>query len=311
MLGLRLYKTGYPLRKYFFAVLLLVLFLSCSGCSLIPAADQFIAGNSTMEMSRSSGNCEQESFAEPGPTAGAMTEGLSPDNISILNWNIYKGLRSGWQEDLLKFGESRDIILLQEAALSGQLRELLQQSKLFWNFNSAFRYKGMESGVLVASMIPPLESCGMRQNEPVTGLPKTILVSKYAIAGSGDSLLVANIHSINITLGIEAYTEQLNALQEVLQKHAGPIILAGDFNNWTMQRTAVIDSLVEKLALTLLTFEKEERTTFFGDPVDHILYRGVEPVSYRVVPVTSSDHNPITVTFRLDEKPEGTDGGAM
>ena len=203
--------------------------------------------------------------------------------------------------DLLLLSHEKDIILLQEVALTEELQEVLQQRNLYWNLNSGFKYKGTDTGVLVASKVQSLDSCGLRHSEPLIGVPKTILVSRYAIIDSPQELLVANIHGINISLGTNAYQEQLAGLEKVLKKHDGPIILAGDFNNWSEKRTDIMMGLAEKLSLQILTFDEEKRTLFFGDPVDQILYRGLEPLSQAVYPVTSSDHNPISVTFRLAE----------
>ncbi len=232
--------------------------------------------------------------------------GLAPESISVLDWNIYKGQRQKWKADFLRLSQEKDLVFLQEAPLNAQLQKLLHGNNLYWNMNSAFKYKGVETGVLVASKVPPLESCGLRSAEPVIGLPKTILISSYVIAGSTEKLLAANIHGINFSLGIGAYQEQLDALRDILLKHDGPIILAGDFNNWSEKRTAIMSGFAESLALQTLVFDNEDRTTFFGDPVDHILYRGLEPVTSAVHLVTSSDHNPISVTFRLTRTQDAT-----
>ena len=232
--------------------------------------------------------------------------GLAPESISVLDWNIYKGQRQKWKADFLRLSQEKDLVFLQEAPLNTQLQKLLHGNNLYWNMNSAFKYKGVETGVLVASKVPPLESCGLRSTEPVIGLPKTILISSYVIAGSTEKLLAANIHGINFSLGIGAYQEQLDALRDILLKHDGPIILAGDFNNWSEKRTAIMSGFAESLALQTLVFDNEDRTTFFGDPVDHILYRGLEPVTSAVHLVTSSDHNPISVTFRLTRTQDAT-----
>ncbi len=183
--------------------------------------------------------------------------------------------------------------------MNERMQEILQQQSLFWNLNSAFKYRGLETGVLVASTVQPLGSCGLRHSEPIIGVPKTILISKYMITRSIDKLIVANIHGINISLGIGAYQKQLDGLQNILEKHDGPLILAGDFNNWSKGRTKIMTDFAKKLSLHILPIEGERRSTFFGDPVDHILYRGLKPLGYEVYPVTTSDHNPISVTFRL------------
>ena len=80
------------------------------------------------------------------------------------------------------------------------------------------------------------------------------------------------------------------------------MLIVGDFNDWEEKRRMIVAGLVETLSLTVFPFSKEdERTRFLGDPVDHILYRGLEPVEVNVFPVTSSDHNPITASFRLKD----------
>ncbi len=270
------------------------------GCAIVPEHEQLVSGKIDEPLTRSNGNCAATDSVLNGQRKAQVSQPeLGPESIAILDWNIYKGQRKGWESDLLRFGRGKDILLLQEAALNEELQELLQQNNLYWNLNSGFRYRGVETGVLLASTVQPLGSCGMRYDEPVIGLPKTILINRYGITGSSDELLVATVHGINFTLGIGAYRAQFQALGDILKKHEGPIILAGDFNNWSDKRTAVIDLLVEDLSLSAISFENEGRTTFFGDPVDHILYRGLKPVAHTVHPVTSSDHNPISVTFRI------------
>ena len=285
--------------------LLLTLFL-CSisfGCAFVPVEDQLVSAKIDGSVTRNAGDCG-ETFPTPGRAETTVPPvGLASDRIAILDWNIYKERRMGWVNDFLRLSKGKDIILLQEALLSDELEKLLQQEKLYWNLNSGFSYGGAGTGVLMASPIDSLESCGLRYREPIVGLPKTILVNRYAVTGSTEDLTVVNVHGINITLGLDAYLAQFLALKKLLQGHSGPLIIAGDFNNWSDRRTAVIDLLVEDLALTSLVFGDEGRATFFGEPVDHILYRGLEPVSHVVHTVTSSDHNPISVIFRLALEP--------
>lgn len=287
---------------------LLAVFFCCItfGCVFIPEQEQLVSAKVNALLTRSNGSCTETALAYGDVGITTQRAELSPDSIAILDWNIHKGKDKGWESDFLRFSMKKDILLLQEAPLNDELQYLLQQKQLYWNLNSAFKYRGVETGVLVASTIEPLGSCGMRYTEPLIGLPKTILINRYAIAGAKDELLVATVHGINITLGIGAYKAQFQALADVLQQHKGPLILAGDFNNWSDKRTAVVDFLVDDLSLSALPFENEGRTTFFGDPVDHFLYRGMEPVAHMVHPVTSSDHNPISVTFRLVQRLDTT-----
>ncbi len=296
---LNVHKRSQQVNSFILFMLLLPLSQVVIGCASIHREMQLVSGGDGVPVIRAEGICSDNTLTYEKQSVSLNQPGLDPDRIAILDWNIYKGRRRGWHDDFLRLSTAKDIIFLQEASLNERLQEILQQQNLFWNLNSAFRYMGVEVGVLVASTIRPLGSCGLRHSEPIIGVPKTILISKYIITGSIEELLVANIHGINFSLGIGAYQQQLDGLQEILEKHDGPLILAGDFNNWSNKRTAIITRLAENLSLQVLDFAGENRTTFFGDPVDNILYRGLKLLNYEVHSVSSSDHNPITVTFRL------------
>ena len=279
---------------------LLFVLIALAGCARIPIESQFVSVQSGFQEVRKTGVCDEESFRKDAGGTEVARNGLSADRIPIFNWNIYKGQEKGWQEDLMKFGGKSDLILLQEALLNPLFESFFKTHRFSWNFNSAFRYKGFESGVLLASRVVPLQSCGLRRSEPIIRVPKTIVVSSFAIKDSTKQLLVANVHGINFTLGTSAYKEQFEKLQEVLKVHTGPILLAGDFNDWGEDRSLIVAGLAEALSLTVLPFEQEDgRSRFFGDPVDHILYRGLDLVYFDVHSVTSSDHNPISVAFRV------------
>jgi endonuclease/exonuclease/phosphatase (EEP) superfamily protein YafD len=277
------------------------LFLCCiiSGCAFVAEQEQFVSSPGDNSLIRDDGHCSDIFLPYDIPKTGKPLPELSPDSIAILDWNIYKGKRHNWDVDFIQLSRDKDIIFLQEASLNEKLMQVLFSKNLHWNLNSAFKFKGVETGVLVASTAEPLVSCGLRYREPIIGVPKTTLISRYMIAGSTRELLVANIHGINISFGVGAYQQQFEALQDILKMHDGPIILAGDFNNWSEKRTAIVNQLAESLSLQTLTFKDDGRTTFFGGPVDQVLYRGLEPGDRTVHSVTSSDHNPISVTFRL------------
>ena len=287
------------IRKVQHFLLLLIFLCGIAGCSITPVDEQVLNGWGKKKIAGSRGSCEtlyKTMAAHPGDS---VMEGLPPHRITLVNWNIYKGQKSGWIGDLLRISSGSDILLLQEAVLAGGLVDFLQIRGLYWNFNKAFHHKGVGTGVLIASKVRPEEHCGTRNAEPVIGLPKTALINSFAIQGTGERLIVANIHGINFTLGTAAYKEQFGEIINILKRHVGPILVAGDFNNWTEKRNAIVDGLVEELGLTALSFEDDERSIFFGDPVDHILYRGLVPVAETTYEVTSSDHNPIAVTFKI------------
>jgi len=268
-----------------------------AACASVSQQEQFLSARIHSSPQKSEGTCT-ESVVTTGRDS-VVIAGLSPDNISFFDWNIYKGSLDGWDSDFLRLSGGKDIILLQEASLDKRLQEVLQQQNLYWNLNNAFLYREHETGVLLASTIPAIASCGQRTREPIIGIAKTILIAKYAIENSDKELLVANIHGINFTLGTGAYREQFDGLERILQNHDGPLVVAGDFNNWSDGRSVIISDMATRLSLQTLAFEDENRTTFFGDPVDHIFYRGLKPLDYKVHSVDSSDHNPISVSFQL------------
>ena len=121
-------------------------------------------------------------------------------------------------------------------------------------------------------------------------------------AGSGEKdrhLLVANVHLINFTVGTREYREQLRQVEELLSGHDGPVVLLGDFNTWSAARMETVAGMTERMALSQVEFDPENLATFRGRSVDHVYYRGLVPTSAQAVPVSTSDHNPLLVTFRV------------
>ena len=228
--------------------------------------------------------------------------GLDPENIALLNWNIYKGNGEGWQKDLSSFAQNHDVMTIQEAYLDDELSGLLTANNFNWVMNTAFYMGGTAAGVMTVANSNAIHSCGFKNREPIIRLPKSTLVSYYNIDGRNNKLLVANIHGINFTLGLTAYREQLLQLFESVQHHDGPMIIAGDFNSWSDDRMSEVMQLVSKLALSSLEYPVNNKTHVFGNAIDHVFYRQLEPVEKKVWQVSSSDHNPISVNFRLSSE---------
>ena len=238
-------------------------------------------------------------------TQSALTEvtqtGLSPDRITLLTWNIFKQSRSNWLTDFQQLSQDTDLLILQEAHMNETLGTVLSESAYDWLMTTAFYYQDNATGVLTAARAPSTRHCALYAREPLIQIPKSILLSRYALAGSSQRLLVANVHGINFSLGLEAYRAQFKALGEVLRHHDGPLILAGDFNTWREDRQLILDQLSQALGLQQVEYESHHRITVFGNPIDHIYYRGLELVQAASPQVSSSDHNPLLVTFKLSE----------
>lgn len=227
------------------------------------------------------------------------SRGLNPDSISFLNWNIYKGQGDKWEADLAKFSQSHELMTIQEALLNQELSGLLQSHDFNWSMNTAFYLNDVAAGVMNVAASEATYSCGFKVNEPLIRVPKSVLVSYYRIEGSAQTLLVANIHGINFSLGLQSYRKQLTQLYNAIEHHNGPMIVAGDFNSWSSNRLAEVQRLVAKLSLSEIEYEVNNKTHVFGNAIDHVFYRQLEAVSNEVLQVTSSDHNPISVNFRF------------
>jgi endonuclease/exonuclease/phosphatase (EEP) superfamily protein YafD len=223
---------------------------------------------------------------------------LDPSAIRVTTWNLHKEADDGWGADLARFAASTDALLLQEVTLADPVREILRDAKLRWVMASSFIYRDADIGVVTATRMPPIASCTQRAVEPLLRLPKSAVVTWLPLASSAATLAVANLHAINFTLTLGEYRDQLAALADTLAAHDGPIVLAGDFNTWNDERLAALQKVAARLRLTEIPLA-EGRSRFLGKEVDHIYVRGLAVVRASAIPVTSSDHNPVTAVLRL------------
>ncbi len=217
--------------------------------------------------------------------------------IRVLTWNVHKQQDAAWSRDLARFVQQADVVLLQEATLGGSLRDLVSKSNLQWIMASSFMFGVEDVGVLTAARVAPLRSCTLRALEPLIRLPKSAVIAWFRLS-DGRTLAVANVHAINFST-VDAYRLQLEAIAVALSGHRGPIVFAGDFNTWNDARSRVVRELADRLGLIEITFATDNRSLFFGRQLDHILVRGLEAIGSSSIPVTSSDHNPVTATLRV------------
>ncbi len=238
-------------------------------------------------------------------STGQSETGLDSSGFRLLNWNIFKGKKKGWQEDLQRFARESDILILQEGYLADDLRGLLNRNQLHWAVAAAFEHKDITSGVLTASRVEPDFSCSFWRSEPLIRVPKTAMITIYPLSGYDENLLVANIHMINFTIGSKAFRSQLDTLGGLLAQHRGPIIIAGDFNTWSDKRCEIVDDFFTGLDLAEVTFTEDKRTCLLGEEVDRVYYRGLEVTDADSLQVKSSDHNPVQVSFKLVENRSG------
>lgn len=276
--------------------------LLISGCVSIPEDDQLIASTGA-ELSRTVGaGCAERKLTVP-VGAKRHAAAIDPAGFTLMTWNLHKAEDTGWRDDLERLGAGQDLLLLQEAHLTTAFRGYLEQSRHQWSMARAFDLAGAATGVLTAAEVPASNACLSRTQEPLIRLPKSVLLTRYPLDGERDDLWVANVHGVNFTLGTTHFRVQLEALAAAVESHRGPLILAGDFNNWSKRRSDILFEVAEGLGLVPLTLTEDARSRHWGAPVDFVFYRGLEVVDARSLEVSSSDHNPILVKFRLPGYP--------
>jgi endonuclease/exonuclease/phosphatase (EEP) superfamily protein YafD len=236
------------------------------------------------------------------------------DSIRILNWNIHKeGNLSEWKKVITHIVKDKkpDFILLQEVRLDGKFGDFISKDlKYGWEFSPNL-YQGKYdaySGVLTASHIKPkmVESALSNGTELFSKIQKTVLFTKYPIGSPSLELLVVNIHGININIDLDGFKEQIRYIAEVVMRHDGPVILAGDFNTWKEARLDHLSKLVKEMELVKIDFgsNADYVETMFGNPLDHIfiskekleVIKGSQDV---IVDIKSSDHSPLFVELRI------------
>lgn len=236
----------------------------------------------------------------PQQPATRRTGELPSDReINVVSWNIHRNADEGWAADLARFAQASDLVLLQEATLTAALRDEFARSARVWTHADAWAFDGINNGVLTAAQAAPDRACVQRAAEPLISLPKSALIAWYRIRGRAQPLAVANVHAVNFTLDLTVYQRQLENVIDVLAKHEGPIILAGDFNTWTPLRVKVLEDAAARIGLKEAKPLRGERSKFMGMQADYLFVRGLAVEDVWVESVASSDHLPIRAKLRL------------
>lgn len=230
----------------------------------------------------------------------SQVESIDNDgDINLLVWNIYKQNRDNWSQELTKHSDDKQLVLLQEASMTPELKEWMKQQLWFGNQVDAFKAFERSAGVLNLSKSLPKLACAYTELEPWLRLPKSAIYATYPLS-DGQVLSVVNIHAVNFTYGTDEYQRQLGTLVDELSKHKGPIIVAGDFNSWSADRMAVMRSALDTLGVKEVSYRPDHRTQFItGLPLDHVFYRGLTLIKAEAPESDASDHNPLEVIFRL------------
>ncbi|MFC1507907.1 endonuclease/exonuclease/phosphatase family protein [Pseudomonadota bacterium] len=230
---------------------------------------------------------------------GASDQPLDQDGVLTVSvWNIYKQQRENWHQAMELFTADSELVLLQEASLNSSLKDYLDASQWQVTMANAFKFLNTSAGVMNLSSVEAIETCAYLAMEPWLRLPKSALLARFSLS-NGQILAVVNLHGVNFALGLDEYKDQMDRLAEVLSKHQGPVILAGDFNSWRQGRIDVVREFAEGLRLKAVVLSIDQRSTVLGKPLDHLYYRGLRLMKAEAPKTEASDHNPIIATFRL------------
>jgi endonuclease/exonuclease/phosphatase (EEP) superfamily protein YafD len=213
--------------------------------------------------------------------------------LRVASWNLHKAGDDGWEQDLRALAQASDLLLLQEAVLTPEVRRVVEGAGHSWRM--AWAFSDVPLGVMIAARSVPMTACVQLAREPLFYLPKSAMVARYRMTGDGRTLTVANLHAINFTPGLVHFEEQLQAVARELDRSEGPVILAGDFNTWSKARHEAMLETAKGLKLKLVKLRPDLRSRAFGWHLDHFFVRGLRVVRARAHKVDSSDHNPIVV----------------
>ena len=231
---------------------------------------------------------------------GTGSRAILPSEFSILVWNIHKSkAQDMWAKDFVDLTQKSNIIITQEALwddfsvnIYGRLNQFV------WRLATSFVYKESEipSGVMTGSQEQPLTTMFLRSRarEPIVNTPKMVLITTHAMQGTTQSLLVGNIHGMNVVFN-QKFRDQIEDAVEAIKNHEGPMIFAGDFNTWNAKKK---NYLIEKFS-TIGLIHVETPTLRKGKWLDHVFYRDLRLLKFQSIDsIVTSDHLPILATFK-------------
>ena len=235
---------------------------------------------------------------------GVHAEACLDKKFGILIWNVQKGRSRGWEHDFRKLIEGKEIILLQESVLNTRYDPIFETPEKFeWVMAKTFGHAqtkmttGVKTGAIVKSTAQGFYIS--EDLEPVFNTPKMILATTYPIKKSEQPLLVVNMHAINF-VSYEKFSRHIVLIVKAVERHEGPVILAGDFNTWSDLRYRSLQELTHKMGLTEVKLAKRRtRLSHFNRHLDHLFYNGLEFVEAQMLTkVITADHFPITAEFK-------------
>jgi endonuclease/exonuclease/phosphatase (EEP) superfamily protein YafD len=235
---------------------------------------------------------------------GGCTGQAFESTLRILVWNMYKARNTGWSEDFQNLIQNKELVILQESILNTNHDMIFQTPERFeWIMARSHKDRATQitTGVKTGSTVKSTaQSFFVSPDvEPFLRTPKMLLATTYPLAGCEHELLVVNIHAINFVSFLK-FSRQLKQIAEAIEKHKGPVILAGDFNTWSATRFSALLKATGEMELEEVKLTRKGRLFHLNKNLDHVFYRGLVVKETEVLMgVRSSDHYPITVEFSI------------
>ncbi|MFO7563230.1 MAG: endonuclease/exonuclease/phosphatase family protein [Enhygromyxa sp.] len=218
-----------------------------------------------------------------------------PAEFVLLSWNTHKQRHPRFEAELRRFEVGVDVLLLQEATQVRPVWSLVAEDRA-WTLVVAFEYGRGEiaTGVATGTLASPVREQALLSpaREPLLGTAKSSLASWIELDGEPQPLLLVNLHGINFRLA-GALDAQLRELDELLEAHLGPAVVAGDFNTWSGSRRKILADFADRHKL-VSAFDGRPR----GRLHDDVYVRGLEVVDAEVLRSRSSDHDALRVELR-------------
>lgn len=229
-----------------------------------------------------------------------------PKNASfdVLVWNINKQTPLKVLASLQTLSKLPDFALYQEACL---LDNNLEPFSLWdchgWVMakNIYVQKKKTFSGVSTGSIFERKgETIWHSQNkEAFVKTPKAAIASLHSIENETTQMLVLNVHLLNF-VNQDLFFLELLQMDSQIQNHKGPIVLAGDFNTWSIKRKNLLTNWARQHNLTEVDFKKTNRHRISKTQLSFVFTKHLQTIRASVLDqYRISDHFPLWLELRL------------
>ncbi len=220
------------------------------------------------------------------------------DFVRLSVWNICKGVgNESFTRDFIHLLGDSDIFMLQEALLSSSAINSMHTDEFLAIHGASYRRSdGLRDGVLTMTRTKtsaPAQRILCKYPEPVLKTPKAALITEFRNP-VGDIITFVNIHATLIRTP-KALHAELDHLFSHLP-NSGPMVLAGDFNTFTLAFTRTLIRFLNQQGLEMALMEADNRSQLAS--LDHVFVRDMKVQSAIVrTDIKSSDHFPLTLTL--------------